>query len=772
MFKNILSTSLRHLWRNKIYSMAIILSLGLGFAVANLLMAFIVHELKTDSSFSKKDQVYRVVSEDPFDQGGQLSFIEKNFKEYIDGHYSEISASTQMYVINNRGLTLPDRNLKIERPVVLAVDSSFMDIFDFPIVPGSYRNPIRPGHLMLTRKMTEKMPPGNEIIGKMVDLLSDTGKTTLMISGIIKKSQQNSHLQFDALVYFPDFKKLRGGVTYVRLLPGTDASSFERKINQDPNTPDLIGEGQINYFLQPLEEVYYDTHNSRSFSKARDPLFLWISWTVAFLVVFLAGFNFLNLFFISLYRRWKEFGMKKVLGASKFVFRATAVIEVSTYMGFSLLLSLLLIQWFIPVFNDLMDTSLTIRYFTDSEVIYLIADLIFFVAFVMILSVTHHLYREKPVSLMARQKLHKIRYSRLMLGIQFVISVTLIICSLALVSQVNFIREKPLGFNKQLIEIRLPQNFRNNGNHVLKNRLLQIPAIESVSICSGNPISDNMIARYDLDGDNYYTPYIYYGDDDYIRTLGFQILEGELPKIPESDRKLVNEAFLRYFDIKSPAEAIQQRVPGTQSDYISGVVKDFNIGSLKISIPPAIISRSDQASAILIKPKQENLAGLLSSIGQVWKELNPELAFRYLWVEDEILAKHQEDMVFSKIIVISATISILINCLGLFALSWGTSLERSREMAIRKVMGATNLGVFFLLSRFYLRLISVSFLISIPLTLYLVNWWLERFAYKTEITFKLFLLAAIITGMIALLTISYQTLRSSLMNPVNELRYE
>jgi putative ABC transport system permease protein len=178
------------------------------------------------------------------------------------------------------------------------------------------------------------------------------------------------------------------------LSPDTDLAALETKINSDGNTPDIMGEGKIDYFLQDLGQVYFDENNTRSFSIARDEIFIWISWTVIFLILFLAGFNFLNLFFISFRRRWKEFGMKKILGASPFVFWATAVIEACLYLGFSLALSFVMLYTFLPIFNSLLHTSLTIHYLSNPEFLLMSAGLIFVIAVLVILKITGYLYRE------------------------------------------------------------------------------------------------------------------------------------------------------------------------------------------------------------------------------------------------------------------------------------------------------------------------------------------------------------------------------------------
>ena len=319
------------------------------------------------------------------------------------------------------------------------------------------------------------------------------------------------------------------------------------------------------------------------------------------------------------------------------------------------------------------------------------------------------------------------------------------------------------------MEVRAPRGLQDEKILALQNMVEGIPGISSSSICSGNPISDNMILRYDLENDKFYTPYLFIGDEDYINTLGLSLISGIIPSQENSNGKLVNEAFVKYFDFKEPLGEI---IPGSKEDYIAGIVKDFNVSSLNLEIPPVIISISEDFQTLITKVDLNHIGSILPKVEKYWDTIYPDYPFKYLLMDDELLNKHQNDLVMSRSIVASAFISILITCFGLFALSWGTTQERSKEISIRKVVGATSFTILSILLNQFLKFILIAIIIGVPVSMYIINLWLEKFAYKVNISILSLTLAGLTLVFIAFFTVAYHAIKASIQNPVESLRYE
>jgi putative ABC transport system permease protein len=315
MIRHIFLLSLRNFFKNKIYTVTIVLSLAVGFAISNILIGFTLRELNTDSYHTKKDRIYRLVSEDPFGRDGVISYMDASIAEYLSDHYPDIEASSLVNTVRHNGISREESPDIFYNLNLLMVNSSFQKIFDFNLIEGNAGDALGPAKIILTSETSDILFNKYQFT-RQVDLVINTIKMPMEVSGIIEESFENSHLIFDGLVYIDDFKRVRGGITYLLLREGVKWDEFVAKINSDPSMPSLIGPGMIKYNLQSLQEVYFDEDNARSFSKARKKLLLWISWAITFTVLFLAGFNFLNLFFNAFLKRWKEFGMKKVFGAA------------------------------------------------------------------------------------------------------------------------------------------------------------------------------------------------------------------------------------------------------------------------------------------------------------------------------------------------------------------------------------------------------------------------------------------------------------------------
>jgi putative ABC transport system permease protein len=276
-----------------------------------------------------------------------------------------------------------------------------------------------------------------------------------------------------------------------------------------------------------------------------------------------------------------------------------------------------------------------------------------------------------------------------------------------------------------------------------------------------------MIVRYDLDDGQFYTPYLFGGDEDYLETLDLKLIEGALPS-EKNNGKLVNQKLVQQFNLKKP---IGEKVPGTK-DIIIGVVEDFTCGSFKQEIPPSIISFHKEGQSLLIDYGGNDLSRILPQIQTAWKSVFPEYSFVYRILQEELMKKYKEDTFFYKIIITFSVISIILSCFGLFALSWAVTQSRTKEMGIRKVLGATSLDLLNLLTLTFTKRIILAFVIAAPLGYYLMDQWLTRFANKIELNIWIFGTSGLLVTFVAFVTLSFQTVRAAMTNPVDEIRSE
>ncbi|HCZ36059.1 MAG TPA: hypothetical protein DHV26_09055, partial [Cytophagales bacterium] len=305
------------------------------------------------------------------------------------------------------------------------------------------------------------------------------------------------------------------------------------------------------------------------------------------------------------------------------------------------------------------------------------------------------------------------------------------------------------------------------GMSLLKNKVAQLQDVNHVTLSGGNPISGNWMARYDLEDNTFYSPYLFSGDEDFFSTLDLTLMAGQMPSETNTG-KVVNETLIKQFDIKEPIGTL---IPGTK-DAIIGVVKDFTCGSFKQEIPPVIISYSRQGSSLLVDYKGNELARLIPQLEILWREVFPDYPFNQRIIQEDLMKKYKEDTFFYKIVITFSVMSMILSCFGLFALSWAVIQSRTKEMGIRKVLGATVVDISNLLTITFTKRIVLAFAVAAPVGYYVMNLWLARFANKIEIGVGIFISAAFIVTAIALFTLSLQTIKAAIANPVDELRTE
>jgi putative ABC transport system permease protein len=347
------------------------------------------------------------------------------------------------------------------------------------------------------------------------------------------------------------------------------------------------------------------------------------------------------------------------------------------------------------------------------------------------------------------------------------VSITLAICAITIIRQMDFLETESLGFNRNIIRLQSPSKLLNARLLALKEDLLQINGIQHASIVSGTPISGNFMARYDLENGKFYTPFLFAGDEDMFKTLNLTLLQGELPSATRSG-KVVNEKLVKEFGMRQP---LGELIPGT-NDRIIGVVKDFTCTSFKDDIQPAILSYSANNSRLIIDYNGLSVRALLPQIQKAWMKNFPDYTFSYFVIQEELMKKYKEENFFYKIVVTFSVTTLVISCFGLFALSWAVAQSRTKEMGIRKVLGATARDIMRLLSMSFLGHILLAFTIAAPIGYFLMHDWLNHYVKRIPLGAPVFIVAGAAVIVIAFFTMSVQTVKAAQTNPVEELKNE
>jgi len=395
-------------------------------------------------------------------------------------------------------------------------------------------------------------------------------------------------------------------------------------------------------------------------------------------------------------------------------------------------------------------------------VLILVGGLLVLIALIVIVTSTLQQRKTLPISMM-RNVSAKIRYSKLFFTVQFFVSITLCVCTVTLVKQMKFLETEPLGFNKNIVQLSSPGRQPAEKLTNLKNLLSEVPGVEHVAHSSGNPISGIAIVFYTLEDKTPFSPYIFSGDEDLVKTLNLQIIDGRF----DTQGKLVNETLVKKFDMKNP---IGMTIPGTEGDRISGVVKDFTCSSFKQEIPPVIISYNKEPNNLLIDYGQNDIDVLMPKIQAAWSKIFPDQFFSVKIIQQDLMKKYSEETMFYNIVLAASIVSMVISCFGMFALSWAVIRTRAKEMGIRKVLGASVANVLGLLTLSFAKRLVVAFALAAPAGYYLMSLWLSRFVYKTPIDISIFVITAISLATIAVITLGAQTLKASLSSPLNEIK--
>ena len=791
MIKNYLKTAWRNLMKNKMFSFINILGLTIGITVCMMIFLFIMNEFSVDRFHKNARNIYRVMRS--FDASKQAA-------PWLSGPYATALLNDFRGEIKRAVRVMPSNDLisfgntSFNEKKVYLTDSDFFSLFSFPLMRGNASAVLRdPNSIVLTETTAKKyFGTIDNAMGKVVEMDKDK---QLKVTGIAKDIPSNSHLYFDLVVPLSNWYKEpwfnvwinNNNFTYVLLDEHANLAQVEKRFPQfmDKYMGDDMKRlgARFSLSLVPLKDVYFSAGGDFDPVKHGDKTVVFIFLSIAILILLIACINFMNLSTIRAVERSKEVGLRKVLGA----LRNNLVWQ---FIGESILLTLIacilstgLLELLLPYYNSLLGYTLTVSWSALPVYLFLVAVIII-VGFLAGSYPAFFLSAFKPIeSLSGKLRLGKggSLFKQALVVVQFSISVLLIVGTIIIMKQMDYVKNKELGYDKEH-EIIVPIDNGDIYNHLLtfKNELQSKNNIQSVSLMSGEPGGFFDEHTFEAEGQHdIWKSRTEFADFEFVKTLGLKIIAGRdfSPQYATdtTDAVLINRTAASKLGL-TPQQAIGKWIKNTIRDStrrrVVGVVENFNFLSLKEKMDALVISPSEDRRVAVIRIKPGNIESAIATIKQEYNKVAPVYPFEYNFLDQKFDDLYKTDIRQQSILSVFAGLAIFIACLGLFGLASFTATKRFKEIGVRKVLGSSVRGIVILLSKDLLKPVLIATCIALPVGYYAMNKWLQNFAYKTSLQWWIFLLAAVITFGIALITVSIKAVKAAAANPVKSLRNE
>ena len=792
MFKNYFKTAWRNLMKSKMFSFINILGLTIGITVCMMIYLFIINEFSVDKFNKNSDRIYRVMrGANVEDKSISVAYLSgMHAPALLNDFKGQIISAVRVGESNDLfSVGLKSFHEKKE----LVVDSGFFSLFSYPLLNGTPATVLKDvNSLVLTESIAKKYFGSVEnAMGKVVTL---NNETPLKVTGIAKNVPSDSHLYFDIVTSLERSKDAgwmttwisNGVYTYVQLAPNVSQSQIEKQL--PAFVEKYLGSELRKYgfkwslSLTPLKDVYFD-NIGRDNARHGDKTVVYVFLSIAILILLIACINFMNLSTIRAAERSKEVGLRKVLGALRmnlvwqFIGESVLLTTVSCLLAVGLLLLVM------PWYNQLLGYTLKVLWNVRSIYLFLMGIIII----VGILAGSYpafFLSAFSPIqALKGRLKLGKgsASFRQVLVIIQFTISVFLIVSTIVITKQMSYVKNKQLGYNKEqtlIVPVDNGDIFKNL--HSFKKQLLNETAVQSVSAMSGEPggFFDSQMFEVESHSEKLHAS-TEYADFEYVKTLGLKIIAGRdfSAQFPtdSTEAVLINKTAAARWGW-TPLLAVGKWVLNTVRDKnkrrIVGVVDDFHFTSLKQPVDALVISPAADRRQILIKLNPGNLQGGIALVKDAYSKAAPSYPFEYKFLDQQFEELYNKDIRQQTILSVFAGLAIFVACLGLFGLASFTATKRFKEIGVRKVLGSSVQGIVVLLSKDLLKPVIIATGISLPVGYYAMNKWLQNFAYQTAVSWWIFVLAALITFCIALVTVSFQAIKAAIANPVTSLRTE
>jgi len=787
MLKNYLMVAFRNLMKNSAYSYLNILGLGVGMTAFILISLYVRYELSFDTYHENADRIYRVIREG---RAFTPAALGPDLKEKI----LEVETVTRM-IRQSKTLISYEQKHFLEEEFYWADPETF-DIFSIPFISGDPGTAlIDPSAIVLSRRTAKKYFENEDPMGKT---LTVSERYEFKVAGVFGDMPGNSHLVMDAVVPYETYFKITNNdingwrsnfsYTYFLLREGADPRIMENKISPLIETPLYrvagINEPQPKYFfIQPMIKIHLHSQLMQEIGPNNNIKYIMLFSSVAFLILFIACINYMNLATARSLRRGKEVGMRKVVGAKKGQLIAQFLGESATMAVMAMVFSIAMVLGVLPAFNGLVERQLSLNPIQDPQ---FFVGLVVIALFVGLFAGSYPAMRLsgfRPVSVLGGAFTRSATGSSLrnvLVLVQFSITIFLIVCALTVRDQLKFIKTVDVGYSKEQI-VTLPVRGRSVRQNIqsIKTELLKCPDITAVSTSARLPNDIDTFTSRNWTGRKLEEPIgIFYNtvDYDFVELYGMQIVQGRnFSRDFPSDEKgafLVNETAVKVAEWESPIGRKFVHFNGQKGEIV-GVIKDFHLRSLHSPIDPLYVYLNPSSfSNISVKIKSSNIPETIEYMEGVMKKFAPSNPFSYSFFDEVFERAYFTEQRVGRVFGAFAILAIFIACLGLFGLSVFAAEQRTKEIGIRKVLGASVARIFLLLSKEFIKWVLLANFIAWPIAYFMMNKWLENFAYRIQLSFVAFLISGGAALLIAYLTVSYHSIKSARANPITSLRYE
>lgn len=815
MLRNYFKVAIRNLFKDKFYAFINILGLSIGITSCLLIVLYVSEELSYDTFHTDSDRIYRVVAKARMNENEVLDFVgtpapmTDGFKHAIP----EIEAVTRLRPL---GMVFKhDENVYKENHLMYA-DSTFFDVFDYQLLQGNRNGSLtEPNSIILTEDMALKYFGADALNnGSIVGSFLKANDKIFKITGIVENIPGNTHLNFDMLVSMSTTTEAlvtnwlsMNYFSYIKLNEGVTIADIEEKVTDlviEKVAPQAMAylkmpkeafEDRVavnktfQFIFQPISSIHLHSNFRGEIGSPGNISYIYIFTAIAVFIIIIACINFMNLSTARSSKRAMEVGVRKTLGSSKGKLVGQFMLESMFFSLIAMIIALGLTETFRIPFGNIAGKSISFNVFEDPWILILIVGLTLIIGLLAGSYPAFYLTKYKPVEVMKgafRSGTKSSWFRSSMVIFQFVISISLIICTSLVYKQMNYISNLNVGFNRENVII-IPNAWGlGNNMEAFKRELINHPDVQNASYtyCVPSKIFNSTLTKAEGDMEVDHQIFTNRADYDFLETMGMELVSGRnfsRDMASDSTAVLVNESAVKALGWTNvdPQQGLGKSIEmmhgklGSRVKYnVIGVIKDFNYESLKSEIRPLAVFLFRKAYYLTVRIKSDNIPQTLAMLESSWKGMAKDAPFEYSFLDQSFEDLYQAEQKLGQIFGIFTAMAIFIACLGLIGLAAYTAEQRTKEIGIRKVMGASVPNLINMLNMEFIKLVVIALFISFPLAWYFMHNWLDSFVYKTKIGIWPFIFAAVLAIMITLLTVGYQSFKAALANPVNSLKTE